>query len=128
MRGNGSSTLLLVDDEYAIVEAVSELLAWEGYQVLTAGDGLQALQAMRVQLPDLVLTDVMMPRMDGPHLIRAIWDDAMLREVPILLATAVPSAVPAEIAERVPVLRKPYDLERLLAAVERGLGRRSADR
>jgi CheY-like chemotaxis protein len=116
-------TVLLVDDEYSLVEAITELLLWEGHRVLTAGDGQQALQVLRAQRADAVLVDLMMPRMDGVQLVRALWSDPELADLPVVLLTGAPGSVPAEIAARVNVLRKPFDLEALLSGIDRAVGR-----
>ena len=104
-------TVLLVDDEYSIVEALTELLLWRGYRILVAADGQQALQMVRAQRPDVILTDMMMPRMDGVQLIRAVWGDAGLADLPMVLMTAAPASVPSDIGRRVTVVRKPFDLD-----------------
>lgn len=116
-----SRTILVVDDEYAIVEALSEVLLWHGHRVLTAGDGLEALQLMSAERPHLVLLDVMMPRMDGIQLVNAMSADAALAKIAIVLLTAVPGAVPAEMAARLTVLRKPFGLDGLLQAIDKAL-------
>ncbi|MGB7620731.1 MAG: response regulator [Terriglobia bacterium] len=57
--------LLIVDDEPSMREAVSEILALQGYEVLTARDGLDALDRLVLFLPDVIISDLMMPRMSG---------------------------------------------------------------
>jgi CheY-like chemotaxis protein len=57
--------LLIVDDEPSMREAVSELLAFKGYEVLTAQDGLDALDRLVQPLPDVIISDLIMPRMSG---------------------------------------------------------------
>ena len=77
-------TILVVDDDPAFVRLVSKALTHEGYEVLTAGDGQEALRLLFAHRPDLVLLDVMMPRMDG-------WQTcSRIREVsdaPIIMLT-----------------------------------------
>lgn len=77
--------ILVVDDEPRMIGFIRMNLELEGYQVVEAHDGLQALEAIRTQLPDLVLLDVMMPNLDGFEMLR------MLREfssTPVIMLTA----------------------------------------
>jgi CheY-like chemotaxis protein len=114
-------TVLLVDDEYSIVEALTELLLWRGHRVLSASDGQEALQSIRAQRPDVIVTDMMMPRMDGLQLIRSLWSDAALSGIPLVLMTAAPASVPPEIASRVTLVRKPFELDLLLRTLHRAV-------
>src|SRR3989442_1578629 len=85
MRPTAARTILVVDDEEALVEAVKARLASEGYAVRVATDGPSALAAMDAELPDLVVLDLMLPGMDGLEVCREIqrrdW-------VPVLMLTA----------------------------------------
>lgn len=77
--------ILVVDDEPRMIGFIRMNLELEGYQVIEAHDGLQALEAVRTQLPDIVLLDVMMPNLDGFETLR------MLREfstIPVIMLTA----------------------------------------
>jgi CheY-like chemotaxis protein len=79
------STILLVDDEPEILELYSEVLALMGHDILRARDGEQALGVARRRHPDLVVTDWMMPRMDGVELCREISRTEELRDIPIVM-------------------------------------------
>ena len=77
--------ILVVDDEPRMIGFIRMNLELEGYQVIEAHNGLEALEAIRTQLPDLVLLDVMMPQLDGFETLR------MLREfssIPVIMLTA----------------------------------------
>jgi DNA-binding response OmpR family regulator len=78
-------TVLVVDDEEAIAEAVRARLESEGYRVLVAGDGPQALEAAGREHPDLVVLDLMLPGMDGLEVCRELQRE---RWVPVLMLTA----------------------------------------
>lgn len=78
-------TVLVVDDEEAIAEAVRARLESEGYRVLVAFDGPQALQTAELQSPDLVVLDLMLPGMDGLEVCKRLQHD---RWVPVLMLTA----------------------------------------
>jgi PAS domain S-box-containing protein len=77
--------ILLVDDNTDMRDYVSQLLLDQGYKVETAPDGVAALAAIGRQMPDLVLTDVMMPQLDGFGLLRELRAESRTREIPIIL-------------------------------------------
>ena len=105
-------TILVVDDDRAITEFLTELLTTEGYDVLTASDGEAALAILARTMPDLVLSDVTMPRRDGLSLLQAIRHAGLT--IPVVLMTALPISRPFA---DVPVIRKPFDLGALLTVV-----------
>ncbi|MFQ4140648.1 ATP-binding protein [Chlorogloeopsis sp. ULAP02] len=82
-----SARILLVDDNADMRDYVKRLLS-SSYQVEAVGDGMAALQAISDHLPDLVLSDVMMPRLDGFGLLKALRSDDRTRELPIILLSA----------------------------------------
>ncbi len=82
-----SGRVLVADDNVDLRDYVSRLLA-EHYTVDTAADGIAALEAARARRPDVIVTDAMMPRLDGFGLIRALRDDTELRSVPVLILSA----------------------------------------
>ena len=83
-----SGRILVVDDNADMREYVGRLLAEQGWEVEAAPDGEAALQSARARLPDLVLTDVMMPGLDGFGLLRALKLDERTRAVPVILLSA----------------------------------------
>ena len=84
--------ILLVDDEADIVETVRFALDMEGYEVLTASDGLEGLEKARKEQPDLILLDVMMPKENGYRVSQMIREDEKAgkipKRIPIILLTA----------------------------------------
>lgn len=115
-------TLLVVDDEAGITEALNDLLSEEGFHVLVASNGREALERMAGKRPDLILLDYMMPVMDGREVLLAVQGDAVTRDVPVLMMSAVPrSSLPLD-CKPVAFLRKPFTIDRLLAEVRRLLG------
>jgi signal transduction histidine kinase len=80
--------VLLADDNADMREYVARLLRHHGWRVATAGDGQAALEAIRRERPDLVLSDVMMPRLDGFGLLRAVRSDPDLRTLTVILLSA----------------------------------------
>ena len=85
--------ILIADDEAIISLALGMLLEDEGHEVATASDGRAALVMARDTPPDLLITDYMMPVMDGVELIAALRRDEALRGLPIILSSAIPEPV-----------------------------------
>jgi len=106
--------ILIVDDEPAIVELLALLFEEEGYEVLRAYDGEQGLRVAKGERPDLVITDVSMPRLTGLDLLRGLRANGS-RDTPVILMSAVVRDVPAENCVFVP---KPFDLDRMLTLAE----------
>lgn len=81
--------ILVVDDDPAILGMLDIRLGKRGYQVLTAADGEQALAQARQEKPALVVLDVMMPRMNGWEVARALRQDATTQDIKIVMLTAI---------------------------------------
>jgi CheY-like chemotaxis protein len=114
-------TILVVDDEYAIVEALAALLADEGYRVVTAMNGKEALERLEAELPDLVLLDVMMPVLDGRSVLKAIRASATWSRVPVVMMSAAPkgSFGPPQALAFDAFLHKPFGVAPLLETISR---------
>jgi len=80
--------ILIVDDEPNIVLALELLMKKEGYEVHTVDDGERAVQAAKELRPDLILLDIMMPKMDGYEVCQKIRSDTLLKDVSIIMLTA----------------------------------------
>jgi adenylate cyclase len=80
--------ILIADDQPMNVDILQTRLAVHGYEILTAADGEEALQVARANLPDLILLDIMMPKMDGLEVCRLLKGDAALPFMPIIMVTA----------------------------------------
>jgi len=121
-EGVKKGRILVVDDEASARHALSEILTDEGYQVKMAGDGFRAIAAAQEFLPDLVLTDLKMPGMDGMGLLARLKE--VHPECSIVLMTAfgaVESAVAAMHAGAANYLTKPLNSDELLLVIERAL-------
>jgi len=82
-----NKTVLVIDDEPGIVEIVRVNLEAEGYAVIAAQDGVEGLEAIHAQRPDLVILDVMMPRMSGWEVLRHVEADLDTCGVPVIMLT-----------------------------------------
>jgi two-component system, OmpR family, response regulator MprA len=107
------ATILVVDDEPILASIIAELLVVEGYATRTAANGEDALATHTANPVDLILSDIMMPVLDGLALVR------LLRErgdpTPVVLMSAVSSWHNVPIG--VPLVRKPFDIDKLLAMI-----------
>ena len=83
-----AATVLVVDDDPVILRLLEVNFDMEGYTVLTAADGAAALEVARERHPDVVVSDVMMPRMNGIELVQALRADDRTSGIPILLLSA----------------------------------------
>lgn len=120
--------ILVVDDEQAVRESLRRSLRFNGYEVLTANDGLEAVATVRAENPELLILDVMMPNMDGLEVCRTLRSEGWDR--PILVLTArdgVSDRVAGLDAGADDYLPKPFALEELLARVRSLVRRASAD-
>lgn len=106
--------MLVVEDDRDIREAVSAMLEAEGYVVLTAENGEEALGILARGQPCVVLLDLMMPVMNGWDFMRAMKEDRRLEDIPVVVCSAYTER-PATGVRR--VLKKPLDVNKLLAAV-----------
>ncbi|HNO62869.1 MAG TPA: response regulator, partial [Thauera aminoaromatica] len=115
-------TVMVVDDSLTVRKITGRLLEREGYRVLTAKDGVDALEQLIDLKPDVVLTDIEMPRMDGFDLVRNIRADARLHDLPVVVITSRLAEKHRRYALEVGAdhyLGKPYQEEELLALVAR---------
>jgi DNA-binding NarL/FixJ family response regulator len=112
--------ILVVDDEVKLLKAVAVILRGEDYEVLTAGSGAEALISINRTIPDLIVSDIRMPGMDGFQLARTLRQNARTDMIPIVFLTAKD-----ERKDRLQSLRsgvdayltKPFDPEELIAVI-----------
>ena len=113
-------TVMVVDDSLTVRKIAGRLLSREGYHVLTAKDGVDALEQLLDVVPDVMLVDIEMPRMDGFDLTRNVRADARLKQVPIIMITSRTADKHRNYAKEIGVnhyLGKPYQEEELLGLV-----------
>lgn len=117
--------ILCVDDEPNIRNILDFTLGVEGYRVLTASDGEQALALAALEAPDLVILDVMMPHGDGFETCRRLKADTRTKHIPIVLLTAKNSRADRERGRQVQAddyITKPFSPQRLLNTIQSLLG------
>jgi len=118
-RRSATGRVLVVDDDPDILDALSEILEVEGYEVQRARNGREALQRLEQAPPDLVLLDLMMPVMDGWEFARSLNPDA--RPPIIVLSADRNVSVKAQEIGALGWLAKPFELSELLAVVRRAI-------
>jgi DNA-binding response OmpR family regulator len=106
----GPKTILVVEDDPLIAEVLQAVLDAQGYRTLSASDGTAALRALARTSPDLVVLDVLLPRIDGREVLRIMRGGAH-RMVPVLLVSAATTMRPAEEDPNLRFLAKPFDLQ-----------------
>src|SRR5689334_21207663 len=122
------AVVLVVDDELSIVEMIADLIADHGHTALTAFNGASALVLARAERPALIISDVMMPLMDGYALLQALRADPVLAHTAVYLMSAASFRPPADAAPD-GYFPKPFDLNALdgllasIAPMEQGFGR-----
>jgi len=116
----GLPTVMVVDDSLTVRKITSRLLMREGYQVVLAKDGVDALEQLIEVMPDVILSDIEMPRMDGFDLVRNIRADERLRGLPVIMITSRTADKHRNYALEIGAnhyLGKPYDEVELLDLV-----------
>ena len=110
--------VLIIDDDYSVLDAVRETLEDEGYEVSIAANGLEALKDLREGgRPCLILLDLMMPVMNGWEFRREQLSDSLLASIPTVIVTAYVGPIPNGLGEA-PKVRKPVKPEQLISLVE----------
>jgi two-component system chemotaxis response regulator CheY len=108
--------ILVVDDSSTVRKFVSVSLSMQGFQVVTACDGMDALEKLPQQSIDLVITDLNMPNMDGFEFIRALRENAMYKDLPVIILTSLTDSVSREEGLKLGVrtyLTKPFSIEKV---------------
>lgn len=118
--------ILLVDDEPAVRELADRVLHTAGYDVLTAADGAEGVETARHEMPDLIILDLLLPRMNGYEVCRILKQDERYEEIPVLILSGqAAEGNKAEVFEcgADAYLTKPYTPDQLLEQVRRLLAK-----
>lgn len=117
--------IMVVDDEPDLLEVVRLILESDGYQVVTAGGGQEALDKMEMEKPDLVLLDIIMPKMDGWEVFSRIKADPKTTDIPVIMLTAKDQRIDKLIGLHVvrvdDYITKPFGRAELLERIKRVL-------
>ncbi|KAF0162741.1 MAG: type IV pili sensor histidine kinase and response regulator [Rhodocyclaceae bacterium] len=122
-----AAAVMVVDDSLTVRKISGRLLARHGYHVLTAKDGVDALEQLGEVIPDVMLLDIEMPRMDGFDLARNIRADKRLKHIPIIMITSRTADKHRQMAAEIGVdhyMGKPYDEDELLARIRECIGQK----
>jgi CheY-like chemotaxis protein len=117
-QGAVGANVLIIDDTSEARELSAACLEFRGFCTQAAEDGPSGLAMALAQSPDVILLDFCMPNMDGAEVVRHLKSDERTREIPIVMLTAIPEAVPASTRENLAAfIEKPCGAERLANTV-----------
>ena len=112
--------ILLIDDDEATLKLLKPFLAGKGWEVETAADGMEGLEKTHSWKPDLIVLDVVMPRLDGYGFIREMKKDLKLRRIPVVVLTAREMMRDVFVQEGIKdYVSKPYDPEELHTVISK---------
>lgn len=117
---SGKPRILLVDDEPSIIKMVGKRLEVEGFDVVIAMDGQEGLDKARSDKPDLIILDVMLPKLNGYEICSTLKQDAQYRSIPIMLFTAKAQAKDEKLGMECGAdayLHKPFQAQQLLEQI-----------
>jgi CheY-like chemotaxis protein len=111
--------VLVVDDDPAILEICSDLLQTEGYAVMVATNGQQALEQIRMDPPHVILMDIMMPVLDGVEACRQVKANPATADIPVVLMSARTNLTrqSQDLASADALVAKPFDIDHLLNTI-----------
>ena len=123
--------ILVVDDEIYIVHILDFSLGMEGYEVITALDGEQAVERAQAEKPDLIVLDIMMPKLDGYETCQILQGDPATRDIPVILLSAKGRNIDQKIGFEVGAddyITKPFSPRKLVERINGILGQNDASR
>jgi len=119
-----NQTILVVDDSSTVRKFVSVSLSMQGFRVVTAEDGMDALEKLPKEPIDLIITDLNMPNMDGMELIRTLRSNSTYHELPIIILTSLKEGNLRDESQALGIhsyLNKPFSLEKVQYEVSKYL-------
>jgi DNA-binding response OmpR family regulator len=120
----GRKKILVVDDEVDLVKTIQFALEAEGYEVLVSHNGEDALNQSRKENPDLILLDLMLPKLDGYKVCRLLKFDERYKHIPILMLTAKTQQKDKLLGKETGAdeyITKPFDMEELMGKIKKYL-------
>jgi len=122
MENGHKSKILVVDDDTHIVSVLKVRLEANDFTVNTAHDGIEALEKVRREKPDLILLDILMPRMDGSMFLHKMKEEGLMDQIPVIVLTAKASMKEFFLVEGVvDFMVKPFEAKNLLAEIRKNL-------
>jgi CheY-like chemotaxis protein len=115
-QSNRGKTVLLVEDESNFAELLADLLTTDGYEVVVTADGQEAIEKLETLMPDAIISDIVMPRLDGLEMFKKIKSSPKTSSIPFLFISGFQDQVILERARRYGVfgiLQKPIDIEQI---------------
>lgn len=126
---SSTKKILCIEDDREITDLIRLILVRKGYEVLGAGGGVEGLEMLRREPPDIVLLDLMMPDMDGWEVYQRMRADPALEHIPVIVVTArgqnIDKILGLHIAKVDDYVVKPFSPDQLLRSVERVLAARA---
>ena len=116
-----SKKVLVIEDDPVVWTYLGSLLEDNGYQTCTAGDGLQAMNVLKAEKPDLITLDLEMPEEWGTRFYRKFKKEEELKNTPVLIISGMPSRH-LSVRDAVGYLAKPFDPEKVLELVKKAIG------
>ncbi len=120
-----SKKILIIDDEVQFAKVVAARLESNGYEISIAHDGKDGITKARIDRPDLIIIDILMPNMNGGDAVRLLKADPRTTNIPIIFLTAILDSNKNDSGQRInvdnkfyPAIAKPFDAEKLLEKVE----------
>lgn len=113
--------ILVVDDEVELIKAMQLILGQAGYEVIVANDGQEGLEKAKSQEPDLIVLDLMLPKMDGHKVCGLLKSDTKHNKIPIIIFSAKAQQEDVQISKEIGAdayITKPFDPPVLLAKIE----------
>lgn len=128
MTEMNTKVILCIEDEQEMIDLIRLILSRRGFTILGANGGIEGLEMVRKNHPDLVLLDLMMPEMDGWEVYQQMKADETTRDIPVIVVTAkaqsIDKVLGLHIAKVDDYIAKPFSPQELLASVDTVLGRK----
>lgn len=119
-------TILLIEDESALQKTFGEILKQEGYETVSALDGEIGLRLAKLKKPDLILLDLVLPRMHGFEVLKALKEDEKTKNIPVIVSTNLEGIEDVEKAIELGattyLVKAQYSLEEVVAKIKKALG------
>jgi len=119
-------TILFIEDESALQKPMGETLSLEGYKVTSALDGQTGIKFARVQKPDLILLDLILPKMNGFEVLKTLKEDKETKNIPVIVLTNLEQAKDIdrilELGGTTYLVKSDYSLEEILKKIKKVLG------